>query len=86
MAYSLPSLIKPTREELANILLDYHQKFDNSLDSIYAELLELKTKFMMMESDLAISRIVNVKLVERLVVTERKCLANEGMSGNSLYS
>ena len=30
-----------------------------------------------MESDLAISRNVNVKLVERLVVTERKCWTNE---------
>ena len=30
-----------------------------------------------MESDLVISRNVNVNLVERLVVTERKCWANE---------
>ena len=33
-----------------------------------------------MESDLAISRNVNVKLVEHLVVTERKCWANEQCS------
>ena len=45
MAYSLSSLIKLTREELANIVLDYQHKFVNSLDSINAELLELKTKF-----------------------------------------
>ena len=77
MAYSLPSLIKLTREELVNILPDYQQKFDNSLGSINAELLELKTKFTKMESDLTISRNVNVKLMERLVVTERKCWANE---------
>ena len=51
MAYSLPSLIKLTREELVNILPDYQQKFDNSLGSINAELLELKTKFTKMESD-----------------------------------
>ena len=80
MAYSLSSLIKLTREELANIVLDYQHKFDNSLGSINAELLELKTKFTRMESDLAISRNVNVKLVERLVVTERKCQANEQYS------
>ena len=60
MAYSLPSLIKLTREELVNILPDYQQKFDNSLGSINAELLELKTKFTKMESDLTISRNVNV--------------------------
>ena len=33
-----------------------------------------------MESDLAISRNINVKLVEHLVVTERKCWANEQYS------
>ena len=80
MAYSPLSLIKLTREELANIVLDYQHKVDNSLDPINAELLELKTKFTKMESDLAISRNVNVKLVERLVVTERKCWANEQYS------
>ena len=80
MTYSLSSLIKLTREELVNIVLDYQHKFDNSLGSINAEILELKTKFTKMESDLAISRNVNTKLVERLVVTERKCWANEQYS------
>ena len=80
MAYPLSSLIKLTREELTNIALDWQYKFDNSLGSISAELLELKTKFTKMESDLAISRNVNVKLVECLVVTERKCWASEQYS------
>ena len=43
-------------------------------------MLELKTKFAKTESDLSISRNVNVKLVERLVVTEPKCWANEQYS------
>ena len=60
MAYSLSSLIKLTREELANIVLDCQHKFDNSLGSVNAELLELKTKFTKMESDPTISRNVNV--------------------------
>ena len=80
MAYSLSSRIKLTREELANMVLDYQHKLDNSLGSINAELLKLKTKFTKMESDLAISQNVNVKLVERLVVTERKCWANHQYS------
>ena len=80
MTYSLSSLIKLTREELANIVLDYQHKFDNSLGSINTELLELKTKSTKMESDLTISRKVNVKLMERLVATERKCWANEQYS------
>ena len=80
MTYSHSSLTKLTREELANVVMDYQRKFDNSLSSINAELLELKTKFTKMESDIAISRNVNVKLVERLVGTERKCWANEQYS------
>ena len=73
MTYSLSSLIKLTREELANIVLDYQHKFDGSVGSINAELLELKTKFTKMDSDLVIFRNIDVKLVERLVVTEQKC-------------
>ena len=80
MAYSLSSLIKLTREELVNIVLDYQHKFDNSLGFINSELLELKSKFTKIKSDPAISRNVNVKLMERIVVTERKCLANEQYS------
>ena len=76
MACSLSSLIKLTRKELTNIMLDYQHKFDNSLGSINADLLELTTKFTKMESDLVISQNINVNLVERLVVTERKCWAN----------
>ena len=64
MAYSLSFLIKLTREELANIVVDYQHKFDNSLDSINAELLELKAKFTNTESDFAISININVKLVK----------------------
>ena len=77
MTHSLSSLIKLTTEELANVVLDYQHKFDNSLGFINSELLELKSKFTKIKSDLAISRKVNVKLMERIMVTERKCLANE---------
>ena len=80
MAYSLSSLIKLTRGELATIVLGYQHKFDNSLESINAELLELKTKFTKMESDLTISRNVNVKWMKRLVVTDWKCWVNERYS------
>ena len=55
MAYSLSSLIKLTREELVKIVMNYQHKFDNSLGSINADLIELKTKLTKMKSDLAIS-------------------------------
>ena len=61
-------------------MLDYQHKFDSSPGSINAKLLELKTKFTRMESDYAVSWNVNVKLVERLVVTEQKCWVNEQYS------
>ena len=80
MTHSVSSLIKLTTEELANIVLDYQHKFDNSLGFINSELLELKSKFTKIKSDLAISRKVNVKLMERIMATERKCLANEQYS------
>ena len=73
MAYFLSSLIKLTRQELINIVLDYKRKFDNSLGSINAELLKRKTKFTKMESYLEIPQKLNVKLVESLVAAERKC-------------
>ena len=44
MTYFLSSLIKLTRQELANTVLDYQHKFDISLGSVNAELLELKTE------------------------------------------
>ena len=34
MRYSLSTLIKLSREELPNIVLDYQHKFENSLNSI----------------------------------------------------
>ena len=80
MTHSHSSLIKLIREELVNIVLDYQHKFDNSLGFINSELLELKSEFTKIKSDPAISRNVNVKLMERIVVTERKCLANEQYS------
>ena len=55
MTYSRSYLTKLTTAELANIVLDYQHKFDNSLGSINAEFLEVKAKFSKMESDLTIS-------------------------------
>ena len=62
MTYSLSSLIKLTRKELANIVLEHQHKFDNFLEFINAEeLWTIKTVFTEMESGFAISRNINVK-------------------------
>ena len=65
------------KEVFLRILLDYQGKFSNILDELKNDLNELKTKFCKLESDLHISRNVNDKLSDKLVVLERKCHANE---------
>ena len=65
------------KEDLVRMLLDYQGKFNNILDELKINLNELKTKFFKLESDLHISRNVNDKLPDKLVVLERECHANE---------
>ena len=65
------------KEDLVRMLLDYQGKFNNILDELKNDLNELKTKFCKLESDLHISRNVNDKLSDKMVVLERKCHANE---------
>ena len=59
------------------MLLDCQRKFSSILDELKDNLNELKTKFCKRESDLHISRNVNDKLSDELVVLEQKCHANE---------
>ena len=62
------------------MLLDYQRKLNTILDELKIDLNELKTKFWKLESDLHISRNVNDKLSDKLVVLERKCHANDQYS------
>ena len=62
------------------MLLDYQGKFNNILDELKNNLNVLKTKFCKLESNMHISRNVNDKLTDKLVVLERKCHANEQYS------
>ena len=63
-------------EDLIRMLLDYQGKFNSTLDELKINLNELKTKFCKLESDLHISRNVNDKLSDKLVVLEQKYHAN----------
>ena len=80
MSHTESSLMRLNREYLVRMLLDYQRKFSNILDELKNNLNELKTKFCKLESDLHISRNVNDKLTDKLVVLERKCHANEQYS------
>ena len=59
------------------MLQDYQGKFNNILDELNNNRNELKTKSCKLESDLRISRNVNDKLTDKLVVLEQKCHVNE---------
>ena len=80
MSHTESSLMRLNKEDLVRMLLDYQGKFNSILDELKINLNDLKTKFCKLESDLHISRNVNDKLSDKLVVLERKCHANEQYS------
>ena len=65
--------MKMNKDVLAGMVLDYKERFDSTLSPINDELNELKTNFCKLESDLAISRNVNNKLTQQLILVKRKC-------------
>ena len=76
MSHTESSLMRLNKEDLVRMLLDYQGR-NNILDELKNDLNELKTKFCKLKSDQHISRNVNDKLNDKLVVLERKCNANE---------
>ena len=70
MSHLEPSLMRLNKVDLLRILLVYRGKFNNVLDELKKDLTELKTKFCKFESDQHISRNVNDKLSDKLVVLE----------------
>ena len=72
--------MKLGKEVLAGMVLDYKDKFYNTLTNINKELTDLRNKFTKLESDLAISKNINTKLSSQLTKVERKCWANEQYS------
>ena len=80
MAFNLESLMKLGKEMLAGMVLDCKEKFDTTHTNINKKLTDLRLKFTKLESDLAISKIINSKLSSQLTKVERKCWANEQYS------
>ena len=76
MFHTESSLTRLNKKDLLRMLLDYQGKFNNILDKLKSDLNQLKTKFCKLASDLHISRNVNAKLSDKLVVLERKYHAN----------
>ena len=80
MALNMESLMNLGKEKLGCMVLDYKDKFGTTLSNINKELTDLRNKFTKLESDLAISKIVNSKLSSYLTRVERKCWAKEQYS------
>ena len=91
MALNLESLMKLGKEVLADMVLDYKDKFDTTLTNINKELTDLRNKFTVLESDNAISKHINDKLSSQLTkveenVGQKRTIFQKGMSGNFRHS
>ena len=67
MALSESALKKLHKDEIISLALNYQSKFDTSLTVIKNELSDLKKDFEQLRSDLLITKIVNTKLIEKVV-------------------
>ena len=87
MAHNEASLMKLIKEDLVRITLNYQGKFNNILDDLKNDIFDLKSDlsglksdFSKLEADIQVSRNVNWKLSERLLIMERRCYANKQYS------
>ena len=67
MALSESALKKLHKDEITSLALNYQSKFDTSLTVIKNELSDLKKDFEQLRSDLLITKLVNTKLIEKVV-------------------
>ena len=66
--------------EIIKLALEYQSKFDSTLSSINdikADLSELRKYYKKLESDVIITKQVNIKLCDKMKFLERQCWANE---------
>ena len=67
MALSESALKKLHKDEIISLALNYQSKVDTSLTVIKNELSDLKKDFEQLRSDLLITKLVNTKLIEKVV-------------------
>ena len=60
--------------------MDYQSKFDSTLAGIRNELSDLKKDFEQLRSDLSVTKLVNIKLKEKVVSLERQTWSNSQYS------
>ena len=76
MALSESELKKLNKNEIINLALDYHNKFDSMLAGIRNKLSDLKKDFEQLRLDLSITKLVNTTLKEKVVSLERQTWSN----------
>ena len=77
---SLNTLKKLTKEEWSNTVLEYQNKFDNTLSNINTELTTIRDRFTKKESQPFATRRVSDNLLKQNRILERKCAANKQCS------
>ena len=80
MALSESVLKKLHKDETINLALDYQSKFDSTLAGIRNELSHLNKDFEQLRSDLPITKLINTKLMEKVVSLERQTWSNSQYS------
>ena len=68
------------KEDLIRLLLDYQGKFYFIMDDLKNNFDRLKPTFTRLEIDLNVSKNVYSKLLDRLIIAERKRFSNEQYS------
>ena len=83
MALNEAALRKLGKEEIIKLALEYQSKFESTLSSINdikTDLSELRKYYEKLESDVIITKQVNIKLYDKMKFSERQCCANEKYS------
>ena len=79
-AYTLAALKKLSKEDMSVIIMDLQDRVDKGLTKLYQEVQELNAKLEKQEGELAVSKLVNSKLIARLNAVEKQAYSNEQYS------
>ena len=63
-------------DKVTAVALEYQNKFDCTLANINKEISDLRSNYEKMQSELCVSRQVDSKLREQMILLERQCWSN----------
>ena len=74
------SVLKLSKDELARLVLDYQRKFSSVLQSLKDDVIEMKSKFNVQESERQVSKNFTDNLTQYIKTLELKWHENEQYS------